>query len=78
MLKAEKREDIIKIFTIHDSKLHLIMATTAFGMGIDYPDNGRIIEWGLPSNTEDYAQETGRAGQRLYCLDGIGSMHQPQ
>ena len=39
------------------------MATTAFGMGIDYPDIGRIIEWGLASNTEDYAQEMRRAGR---------------
>lgn len=61
--KAEKREDIIKIIAIPDCKLRLIIATTAFGMGIDCPDIGRIIHWGLPSNIEEYVQETGRAGR---------------
>ena len=57
MSKAEKREDIIKIFTIQDSKLNLIIATTAFGMGIDCPDTGLIVHWRLPSNIEDYTRD---------------------
>lgn len=61
--KPEKREDITKLFTSPDSNLRLIIATTAFGMGIDCPNIARIIHWGLPSNLEDYAQETGRAGR---------------
>ena len=46
-----------------DSKICLIIATTAFGMGINCQSIARIIHWGLPSNTEEYVQETGRAGR---------------
>jgi len=56
-------------------RLQLVIATIAFGMGIDYPDICRIMHWGLPSDVEleEYIQETGRAGrdgnkQKLFCL----------
>ena len=61
--KPEKREEIIKLFVIPESNLRLIIATTAFGMGIDCPDISRIFHWGLPSSIEEYVQETGRAGR---------------
>ena len=44
--KPEKREEIIKLFLIPESNLHLIIATTAFGMGIDCPDISRNIALG--------------------------------
>ena len=62
MSRPEKREEVIKLFINPSSKLCLIIATTAFGMGIDCPNIRRIIHWGLPSTCEDYAQEKGRDG----------------
>ena len=60
--RPEKREAIDQLFAIPDGKLRLVIATTAFGMGVDCPDIRRIVHWGLPSNIEEY-QGTGRAGR---------------
>ena len=54
---------ILDEFRRQDSVLRLVIASSAFGLGVNIPDISRIINWGLPQNLEDLIQESGIAGR---------------
>ncbi len=63
VLTTSKKEEVLKLFSEPDGKLRLVIATTAFGLGIDCPDIRRVLHWGSPTTPEEYVQEAGRSGR---------------
>ena len=59
----DAKESIVFEFTKPGGKLRLLIATIAFGIGLDCADVQKIIRWGPPSEIESYIQEAGRAGR---------------
>ena len=57
------KQEMITQFTKPGSQLRIIIATIAFGLGVDCPDIQQIIHVGTPEDVESYIQETGRAGR---------------
>ena len=60
-MSNKDREHVHEMFL--KDKLGCIVATVAFGMGVDKPDVRNVIHYGAPKNPESYYQEIGRAGR---------------
>ena len=57
------KDTILNSFSSPHGTLRVVIATIAFGMGLDCPNVRRIIHWGPSNDIEAYIQETGRAGR---------------
>ena len=60
-LAAEERARVSQVFA--DREVDVVVATNAFGMGIDRPDIRLVVHAQMPGSIEAYYQEVGRAGR---------------
>jgi len=60
-VEGDTRQSVHEAFA--GGRLQAIVATSAFGMGVDFPDIRRVIHHDFPGSLEEYYQQAGRAGR---------------
>ncbi|XP_022885565.1 ATP-dependent DNA helicase Q-like 5 [Olea europaea var. sylvestris] len=60
-IPAKDRNRVQELFC--SNRIRVVVATVAFGMGLDKSDVGAVIHYSLPESLEEYVQEIGRAGR---------------
>jgi ATP-dependent DNA helicase RecQ len=60
-LDGDERQSVYQQFA--GGQLPVIAATSAFGMGVDFPDVRQVIHYDFPGSLEEYYQQAGRAGR---------------
>ena len=61
--KMEKEEKVANQDAFMSGRVRIIVATSAFGMGVDKKDVGLVIHYNISDSLENYVQEAGRAGR---------------
>jgi len=62
-IDEQNKEEILSSFSQEDGCIRVLIATIAYGMGIDCKGVKTVIHYGPPRNLEAYLQESGRAGR---------------
>ena len=78
--RMDADEKVVNQDAFMNGQVRIIVATSAFGMGVDKPDVGLVIHYDISDSLENYVQEAGRAGRdpgldaRCYVLYADGDL----
>lgn len=78
--KMDKDEKVANQDEFMSGRVRIIVATSAFGMGVDKSDVGLVVHYNISDSLENYVQEAGRAGRdphlnaRCYVLYSDGDL----
>lgn len=71
-----KKKQMMHVWLNNDSRV--MVATNAFGMGINKPDVQMVVHWDIPKSPEAYVQEAGRAGRAGQKAFGLLMVNQSE
>jgi len=69
------KNNVLCRFNNEGGNLRLVLCSTSFSMGLDVPDVGNVFHYGPPNDTDDFLQETGRAGRNGEESHSVILMH---